>query len=201
MILDDNDPFSWIDENERLTQVDENYSKEPMKSILMHFIYVNVDSYISSVVSDTFYFKKHNDVSDISLNMSLSTSSCISNGEILKIIESKKRTTSTSKYKISDIILYNIDIEPQHIQSYLNADNVDELSVPFMKYIPSVMNEIIVPDSIFIFHTINCLYFIFNEVVAQKPQIVPIITVNGSTKVRKTKRVNFSLTKTRNTRK
>jgi hypothetical protein len=198
MILDDNDPFSWIDENERLTQADKNYSKEPMKSILMHFIYMNVDSYISSVVSETFYFKKHNDVSNTDVDVSLNSPlSYISNGELLKIIESKKQTTPTSKYKISDIMLYNVDIEPEHVQSYINSD----ISVPFMKYIPSVMNEIVVPDSIFIFHTVNCLYFMFNEVVVQKPQTNSILTKNGSTNPRKTKRVNFSLTKTRNTRK
>ena len=64
-----------------------------------------------------------------------------------------------------------LDVEPENIQSISELDiekgiiqgtndNVSKISSSFLKSI-SLFDEIVIPDSIFIFHNINCLYFIF----------------------------------------
>lgn len=178
-MIDIDSDFSWIEDNDRLTQIEDNYTKESQKTIWMHFIYVNVDSYISNIVSDKY-------VIDVSME------SCISNTELMRIIHSNAISTTTSKYKLSDILLYNVIVEPENIQSYINLPNVE---TP-LKSISTISDNITIPPSIFIFHNINCIYFIYDESVTQTPR-----RDNDTKQHRKTKCVKFNLqANKRNTR-
>jgi hypothetical protein len=42
--------ISWIKEQEKLQQINENYFKEPMETIDMFFIYINTNDYIEKIV-------------------------------------------------------------------------------------------------------------------------------------------------------
>ena len=86
----------------------------------------------------------------------------ISKDHILQIIQTKRSIYLTKKYKIIDILLYNVTLEPENIQEYAKSENFRELSSGFFKQC-SLFNDIIIDDSIFIFHKINTLYFIFKE--------------------------------------
>ena len=83
---------------------------------------------------------------------------------VLKIIQDKKIKTPNSKYKIADILSYIIDIEPNKMQEFSNNDIFDSnLEKMFFKVLP-IFNDVRIDKSIFIFHSINHLYFIFQEV-------------------------------------
>jgi len=85
----------------------------------------------------------------------------------LKLIQSKKLFTPDSKYKLIDILKYNVELEPENIQSYSKTENIVEKSAGFFKVLP-IIDDIVISPSIFIFHGINAIYFIFQEVKTEK---------------------------------
>ena len=185
---------SWLKEHKRLTKIQELESiKEPMESIQSHFIYINIHSYIDKIVSET-----------IDLNLGKDgVSSFIYNDFLLQLIQSKKINTPISKYKLKDIILYNVELEPEHVQNYSNSESFQDLSKSFFKPI-SVINDTIVQPSLFIFHNVNCLYFIFQESfndpsqsIKPKP-IIKFLDNNPQTHShKKTKKVIFKINSTK----
>ena len=185
---------SWLKEHKRLTKIQELESiKEPMESIQSHFIYINFHSYIDKIVSET-----------IDLNLGKDgVSSFIYNDFLLQLIQSKKINTPISKYKLKDIILYNVELEPEHVQNYSNSESFQDLSKSFFKPI-SVINDTIVQPSLFIFHNVNCLYFIFQESFNDPSQSMkpkPIIKFLDNTQQtyshKKTKKVIFKINSTK----
>jgi hypothetical protein len=99
--------MSWIKEEERLQNIQTNYSREPMESIRTYFIYINKNQYIDKILCEY---------------QELGVGSQINKETVLKIIQTKKISTPFSKYKLSDILLYNIDLEPEHIQQYAKSE-------------------------------------------------------------------------------
>jgi len=149
--------MSWIEEEERLQNIQTNYSREPMESIKTYFIYINKNQYIDKILCELQELEVKPDESG----------SLINKETILKLIQTKKITTPFSKYKLSDILLYNIDLEPEHIQDYSKTNIEDIGNKDLLKKIP-IFDEVTIAPSIFIFHGINSLYFIFQEVEIEK---------------------------------
>lgn len=175
MDTDDLD-ISWVEEQERIQNVQTNYSREPMESITSYFIYINRNQYIDKILCENQLLEIKEDKSG----------SLISQNAVLKMIQSKKKTTPFSKYKLIDILLYNIDLEPEHIQAY---SNVSDETKGTLKPLP-IFDEIFINPSIFIFHSVNSLYFIFQEVEIVKvnnnrrslKSILKLCTTPSSTK-------------------
>jgi hypothetical protein len=155
METDDLD-ISWIEEQERIQNIQTSYCREPMESITTYFIYINRNQYIDKIYCENQMLEIKEDKSG----------SFISQDAVLKIIQSKKKTTAFSKYKLVDILLYNVDLDPERIQDYSN-DNIEKASE--LKTIP-FFDEISITPSIFIFHGVNSLYFVFQEVEIEKVQ-------------------------------
>jgi hypothetical protein len=144
---------SWIQEHERLSTINENYLRETMDSINVYYVYINRNQYIEKIISDK-------------LPLSLSedkTHSYLSKETLLQIIQSRKIRTSFSKYRLTDVVSYLVDLEPENIQSFSNNENVEQYTPSFFK-IRSFMDDIQFNNSIFIFHGINSIYFLFEEV-------------------------------------
>jgi len=144
---------SWIQEHERLSTINENYLREPMDSIHVYYVYINRNQYIEKIINDKL---------PLSLN-SDKTHSYLSKETLLQIIQSRKIKTPFSKYKLTDVVSYLVDLEPENIQSFSNTENLEQSNTPFFK-IRSFMDDIQFNNSIFIFHGINSIYFLFEEV-------------------------------------
>jgi hypothetical protein len=144
---------SWIQEHERLSTINENYLREPMDSINVYYVYINRNQYIEKIVSDKLPLLLSED----------KTHSYLSKETLLQIIQSRKLKTSFSKYKLTDVVSYLVDLEPENIQSFSNNDNVEQSTPSFFK-IRSFMDDIQFNNSIFIFHGVNSIYFLFEEV-------------------------------------
>ena len=169
--IDDLDT-SWTEELERLNKIQEIYYREPMDYIHCHFIYVNSRSEIEKVE----YEKEI-----------LSEDGIIKSERLLKLIQNKKKYTNTnSKYKIKDVLLYNITLEPENIQDYSQNETYREVPNKFMKPL-SLINDIIIEPSIFIFHEVNGLYFFLQEVALEmnKKVILPVKQLKSILKTQK----------------
>jgi len=149
--MDENEDLdiSWIEEHEKLQSVDKNYFREPMDAITVTIIYINANSYIENITSEKQQLTQNG------------KSAVLEKERLLQIIQSKKKTTAHSKYKFMDALLYNVDLEPEHVQKYANSP-VEENQNLFLKRLP-IVDDVAISPSIFIFHGINGLYLLFKE--------------------------------------
>ena len=147
--------ISWVQEQEKLQHINENYFKEPMEMIDIFFIYVNTNDYIEKI---------NHLQQELSLN---NNSGLIHNDIIIQLIE-KNKFLSNNKYKIQDVLLYNVSLNPENIQSYSKDENILESSSKFLEPL-SIVNDFIIPPSIFIFHKINSIFFIYKQLQEVKP--------------------------------
>jgi len=85
---------------------------------------------------------------------------------MLKLIQTKKRYTPTSKYKLLDVLIYTVNLEPETIQSYskMDVESIDKKELASLLKVLPIIDDVTIPDSIFIFHDINSIYLIFQEV-------------------------------------
>jgi hypothetical protein len=133
--------LDWLEIQKRLSaNIDGKYIKEKMNSINIHYIFINNKSEIDTIHTE----KEQIDIS-------------IKADRILQLIQTKKLFNNV-KYKLSELLLYNVELEPNNIQSYTN-----NISLNFLKPI-SFLNAIVIPDTLFIFHQINSLFIIFHEI-------------------------------------
>jgi hypothetical protein len=149
-MADDDLDMSWINQHERIQNIQTNYYREPMETVNTYFIYINQNQYIDKILCEKY---------DLDIN---NGGSLLNKETLLKIIQNKKIKTLNTRYKLIDILQYHIDLEPEHIQTFINGEPVPS-SQKKLKNI-SVFDEIVFSPSIFIFHSINSLYFIFQEV-------------------------------------
>jgi len=173
----------WIDIQQRLVDIQQNPVREPMKSIVGNFIFMNQHQYIDKIVVEEIIHEPEATSGQRSYASQLQSSKVASLPEnfdefripfskVLQMIQSKKYVTSTTKYVFKEVLMFHIDLEPEHIQSYVN-DNDNSNYSRFFRVLPS-SEDIVIPASIFIFHSVNALYFLFQEipltrVLAPKP--------------------------------
>lgn len=151
--------ISWVQEQEKLQQINENYFKEPMENIDIYFIYINTNDYIEKI---------NHIQQDITLNQHLNNNSGVIHNDIIIQLLEKNKYLSNNKYKIQDVLLYNVSLNPENIQSYSKDENLLESSSKFLEPL-SIVSDFIIPPSIFIFHKINSIFFIFKQLQEIKP--------------------------------
>jgi hypothetical protein len=152
---------SWINQYDRLCSITSNQEREISEYIKFYFIYINKNNYIDKVL-----FEKGDLDVDFENNFSY-----ISKESLLKIIQSKKiipsnileSKTPFSRYKLIDILSFVVDIEPENIQWMANDETIEHNTFGSLKVL-SLFKDIHIHKSIFVFHNINSIYFIFQEV-------------------------------------
>lgn len=151
--------LSWLDEHKRLTDMQQNYMRENMQNIKIHSIYINTKSFIDKIDS--------NDQDLVTVGL---THSVLHNEKVLQLVQNNRNRIPGKKYKLLDILVYNIDIEPEHIQNFVqNSTGYDS---SFLKKIP-IIDDITIPASIFIFHDLNAIYFVFEEIESDEYTLKP----------------------------
>lgn len=158
--------MKWIEQQERILQTHECYSREPMESILCYFVYVNLENSIEKVTSERI---------DLSGGGSKTV---ISSEQVLQLIQSNRISTPTTKYIFQESFLYYVDLESENLQQFIQGDNYVDISKRFLLVLP-LLDDIVVPPSIFVFHHLNSLYFLFKEVV-NKQTAAPKSILKGS---------------------
>ena len=149
--------LSWLDEDERLSKIQQNYIRENMSSIQCYNVYINMKMHIDKIVCS---------VKELTIIDSSSCNMGFTNEILLQHIESNKQISTGIKYKLLDILLYNIELEPENIQHYSQSDTLFSNSLFLKSYL--AIQSIPVPPSIFIFHNLNSIYFLFQEVESVK---------------------------------
>ena len=170
---DDDLDTSWIEESARITDMDQNYEPEPMDQIAAHLIYINVNNYIEKTKTE--YIKLVEPNSDdktriITKKDSDDKTRIITKDTLLKIIHQNQTKTHKSKYYLQDILWYNVELKPENIQKSIYSENSVDLFKQFFKIAQLIqIDDIILQPSIFIFHSLQCMYFVFQEKETEIP--------------------------------
>jgi hypothetical protein len=160
-----------MDEVKKEISIDTNYNKEPCEQINTYFLFVDVDNHIHKISSD-----KEN------LCIGQGNTRIITKELLIQMIEAKKKENPKIKYRLANILLYCNEIEASDIRNYAKIENMEEISNNVLKVL-SIFNDVVIPNSIFIFHSINAIYFIFKQIknkntgnagkIANTPVVVP----------------------------
>ena len=169
--------MSWIEREEKILQIQQNYLREPMDSIRCYFLYINLNSYIEKITSEQITISyQHGEPSN---GQNTSKIGIIPKEQVLHFIQQKRLSNrNNTKYVFKDSWMYLVDLEPENLQNYSKCENFQEISKQFFQVLPPIQ-DIRIPPSIFIFHDINALYFLFQEVppkeIVQPKSILKII--------------------------
>lgn len=150
---------TWIHELQRIQDIKHNYCKENMKSIYIHSIFINNEKHIDKIVKSEVTLSQYNHSENTKY---------IPKEIILNFIKNNKHgdnrnTNNTTQYKLLDIASFFVTLEPEDIQSYSKSTDASS-TYNFFKFHPSIV-DIIVPPSIFIFHSVNSIFLIYQEIV------------------------------------
>lgn len=144
---------NWINEQTKLQNIQQNYFKEPLEQIKQYNIFINKNLYIDNIKCELIDVKKQPNTNQ----------TIITQEQLLKIIQKYKTNKSTMNYKLKEILTYIVDIDTQQdIREYVLSETTITNN-PFFKTYSNIVDEIKIPESIFIFHDINSIYFIFQE--------------------------------------
>ena len=177
-VIDTNDSLdtSWFQEYDKLLNIDTNFAKEVMNTIDIKFLYIDSHNNIQHIFSEQ--YNLHIDASG----------SFLLKDDLLMLIQQKKYKNNI-KYKLDDILFYHVPIDHTHISEFTSQPSQQD----FLKKI-SFFDSLHIPDSIFIFHPINSLYFFFKENESTHNFTIKSILKSNSSSSRsgKTKKVNIN---------
>jgi len=134
------DDEKWLQEQWKLLSIKNNYKREPLEYINLHFCYVDAENSIVNLKTE-----KH----------TFSETQMISETELFAIIEEKKHDANIN-YVFTELSLFLVDLEPENIQT------IEPSKPQFFKTMPFI-SDITIPPSIFIFHPLNSVFFLFKR--------------------------------------
>ena len=169
---------SWIAEEEKLMQIHHNCMPESLPSISLEFLYINASSSLEKIERAKY--------------VSLGKDSSISKEQLISIIQSHKKETSLTQYVFKELSLFHIPIQPELIPSFIQPS----FSCKSFFHTYSSIENIVLPPSIFIFHSSCTLVFLFCEqeklaVKQLKSALKPESSFGPGKKRRLTKRVRI----------
>jgi hypothetical protein len=153
--------MSWIHETKKLQEINHNYCKEPISEIEIFFIYINPNDYVDEIYSEI-------------VDLTIANNESILQNEVFIQLIHKHKFINTTKYKVLDVLLYNVDLTPENIQFYSQNENLMETSSKFLQPL-SILHDFVIPPSIFIFHKINSIFVILKELERAVAETKPIL--------------------------
>jgi len=172
--------MSWINEYSRIHSIQQIMNREEIDSIVIQTIYMNTNMEISKIDKETI---------KVDANISNTNNKrFISKEQLLQIVQTKKVIEKT-KYKLFDMLLFTIDLDPKDIQKYVNGECSE---IAHLKSIP-IVDDIVIAPSLFIFHSLHTFFLFFTEIIEEIPIKSILKTAqNGNKQLKQTKKVRIS---------
>jgi hypothetical protein len=149
--LDIDIDMSWIKEYSRIHSIQQIMNREEIDSIVIQTIYMNTNLEIKKIDKETLKLdtNSHN----------TNNKRCITKEQLLQIVQTKKVIEKT-KYKLFDMLLFTVDLDPKDIQKYVNGECSE---IAHLKSIP-IIDDIVILPSLFIFHSLHTFFIFFTEI-------------------------------------
>jgi len=135
----------WIKKFEEEDKKYEDFYKEDNYYINLYFIYLNEENSIEKIKQEKFF---------------MNTPNYITREEIVYLLK-KNTIMDQIKYSIFSLLKYNMTLEPENIQSYLNTQEYEN-NYSFLKTIKNI-DTIFFEKTISSFQDLNSLFFILRE--------------------------------------
>jgi hypothetical protein len=173
--------LSWIEEDTRMSKINQNFIREPMKYIYTYCIYINKNKNIDKIVSSV------QELTELGLNLGHG----LSQSFISQFIQTNQILSTGVKYKLLDLLVYNVDLEPENIQGFSKTEDLNIFTSRFLQ--PALSSQdIVITPSIFIFHNLNSIYFMFQEEdIIMKSEIKSALRTSTTSSHKKTKKVSI----------
>jgi len=147
------DPFSWLQKEKQLLEMNYHIDLEIPTSILCHFCYTNRENEIISINTERYKFKD---------NLSI-----ITEKNLIDIIHEKKKVKETDReiiYDFDSLLTFYLDIDFDRI-SLFNQLQEPIHPLEYEKYVKKypIVKDISFSKTLSIFQDINCLFFLFRE--------------------------------------
>ena len=151
--------FSWIEEEERLANLKENSKRENIDQIEIVSIYINKNDEIETIERESLEFTEK--------------ITHFTKKQLEEWRDQRIKYSPTTKYVLKDTLLFHVPIEPENIPDIL-AFSPEKTEKPqtFLTIYPNLLEDIFIPPSIFIFHSLTTLYFCFYEIPNPPPTLV-----------------------------
>jgi len=151
----------------------DNYliDREPMYSIDLYFVYIDSNMAIEKIVCE------NEDVLKLD-----NGKNGIHKDRILQFIQ-EKRFVDNKKYKLLNFFYFQVPLEQLQLQSFI-SNTISEFP-EFMKS-PSYLTDLVIEDSMSIFHDLNSLFFFLksSESKTKTAKAFPLISQRATKKVR-----------------
>jgi hypothetical protein len=163
---------SWTNEIDRIINSQDHPLREPLEYITIQYLYVSKQNCLVDSIKEKYVFPGQSDKTLFRL---------LPNETLLYLIHSK-RDHMGARYKCVDSFFNVVDIEFEQIMGGgmgggmgVGMDSsCDPLLQTSLREV-SLLHSVEFPPSIFIFHSINRLYFIFREMTLVKSSVpVPV---------------------------
>ena len=161
---------SWISEQKRLLELQNDCEPEPMESINCQFIFIDSNNFIQKISKEK--AKVEYDVENDQY--------IVSKKQLLQMIQKQKTAMNNSKYLYKHLCIFNIDLESEDVHPFTQESLND--NDEFFETI-SLMDDIVIDPSIFIFHQVNSLYFFFEEMKEREPEIKDVTKLKPILKI------------------
>lgn len=222
MNLDDEDDtelvMDWIHDFEKMYSLNAQYPREKMNKLTVYYLYVE-NGFITRMVPKNIslgflepfglgFVEKmkqlgYEGLSGFTKQRMLETTEMISSNEI---IEKECLKMDQKRFVLSEMMLFNMDIVPEKIASFSEGSSFE--IQPFFKTFSCFVSDggediwggfeqssYEWGDSVFIFHCVNAVYFVYYLDDVQNKKVDSILVWNrsgvGSGGKNKTKRVHF----------
>jgi hypothetical protein len=139
---------SWIESYKELEKNFDDFYKEKSENIEMFFLYVNLDDELETVNSSMYI---------------LDVNSRISKNSLVNVIK-EHREKHGKKYRLINLIKYNVTLDPEDVIHMLSVDNNE--GDAFVTH-ESYNRDIHFAETVCILQNLNSLYFVFRETPAK----------------------------------
>jgi hypothetical protein len=137
----------WIDEYVKEEKIYSQFYNSSVENIKLYFIYVN----------------KYNTIENILQEKIIIDNGLLNKDRILYLIKNKK-IKNNIKYKLISLLKYNITLEPEYINQFINS----KMNQTYLTNI-NILEDIYFQKTITILQNLNSLFFIFNEINNDNP--------------------------------
>ena len=159
-MVDESLDISWLNEIDRTIHSEDHPLRESLDYINIQYLYISKQNTLVHSITEKYAFP------DSCENKLFRT---LTNETVLYLIQSKKYYDDT-RYKCVDALLNLVDIEPDELLDFSRDSFVR--SNTFFREV-SLIHSIEFPPSIFVFHSVNRLYFIFREMTLAVKTFLP----------------------------
>jgi len=147
---------------------------EDMDAIDIRYIFLNNNALIDKIESEKHVFGPYNGSNTLTKEM------------LIKYVQNK-RTQLGIRYKLKDILVYLVNLEPDKLKEFSHTQDIEYYSNAFFKKLP-ILDDIKIQPTLYLFHNINSIFVVFQE----PEPLPPSILKNGEIKRKNTKKVRIS---------